>query len=86
MEEFETVRMHCKHEDCIYRRYLESWTPYCDYIGIEKKPRGCDISKCDKYKPGKKIQPRMHKNYELDWEWETFEFQSCYYERQDDEF
>lgn len=85
MKEVETVKEHCKHEDCIYRRYL-CWTPYCDYIGVEKQPRGCDISKCDKYKAGKKVQPRMHKNYELDWEWESFGLESYCYERQDDDY
>ena len=85
MKEIETVEEYCKHEDCIYRRRL-GWTPYCDYIGVEKKSRGCDISECDKYKAGKKVQPRMHKNYELDWEWETFEFGNYYCERRDDEY
>lgn len=85
MQKNETVKEHCKHEDCVYRRYL-CWTPYCDYIGIERKSRKCDISTCDKYKPGKKIQPRLHKNYELDWEWEMFEHHVCYDERRDDEF
>lgn len=81
-EVIETVEVHCKHKDCIYRGIL-SWTPYCNYIGIEKEPRGCKISQCDRYKPGKKIQPRMHKNYELDWEWEVFDFR-YYYERRDE--
>lgn len=84
MQEIETVQEYCQHEDCIYRRCFERSTPYCDYIGVEKRPRGCDISQCDKYKPGKKIQPRMHKNYELDWEWEMFLFRDDYYERQDE--
>lgn len=78
MKEVETVKQHCKHEDCVYRRHLEAWTPYCDYIGVEKQPRGCDISNCDKYRPGRKMRPRMHEHYELDWDWEVFEIQGYY--------
>ena len=44
----ETVRTHCKHKDCSYRKYLDH-TPYCDYIGATGRPRNCPISKCDKY-------------------------------------
>lgn len=84
MSKVETVSKCCKHEDCIYRRHLASWTPYCDYIGVEKKPRGCDISKCDKYKPGKKTHPRLQSNYDIDWEWEAYEVCDYYYERQDE--
>ena len=49
----ETVKEHCKHPDCKYRgktTLIES----CDYIMIARKPRGCSISKCDKYATGKK--------------------------------
>ena len=83
MSKVETVSKCCKHEDCIYRRHL-SWTPYCDYIGIEKKPRGCDISKCDKYKPGKKTRPRLQRNYDVDWDWELYDIQEYYCERRDE--
>lgn len=83
MSEIETVVRHCKHKDCIYRGYLY-WTPFCDYIGVEKKSRGCKISECDKYKPGKKIQPRMQKNYDIDWEWEIFDIRGYFYGRRDE--
>ena len=50
----ETVKKDCKHPDCAYRRPLDAgYTPYCDYIGATGRARGCSISECDKYKPGK---------------------------------
>lgn len=52
----ETVAEHCKHPDCVYRGHLASSNQYtvpcCDYILLEKRPRNCRISKCDKYKRG----------------------------------
>lgn len=45
----ETVKEHCKHIDCSYRKYIGKWTPYCDYIGATGVSRGCKISECDKY-------------------------------------
>lgn len=83
MQEVETVEQCCEHEDCIYRRYLGTHIPYCDYIGVEKKPRGCEISRCDKYKPGRKTQPRMQWSYKLDWEWESFIHADILYEEGD---
>lgn len=68
MNKIETVKEHCIHKDCIYRRTLENRIPYCDYLGMEKKPRNCDISKCDKYKAGQRVRPKIYINYELEWE------------------
>ena len=78
MGKIETVREHCTHEDCVYRRCLKNGLPYCDYIGVEKHSRGCDISNCDKYKPGRKTRPRMHERYELYWDLEIYEIQEHY--------
>lgn len=47
----ETVREHCKHVDCVYRGRF-NFEPACEYILLEGKPRGCSISKCNKYKIG----------------------------------
>ena len=50
----ETVQEHCKHIDCKYRSSIY-YTPCCGYMLVTGEPRGCDISKCDKYRPGKRI-------------------------------
>lgn len=67
--EIETVDEHCKHEDCCYRFLLTHGyraVHYCDYIGVEGKPRGCKISECDKYRKGR----RRCKLWEFDkFEW-----------------
>lgn len=57
MNEVETVKTHCKHKNCSYRKLLDSWLPYCDYIGATGRSRGCPISKCDKYTTEKVIFP-----------------------------
>ena len=62
----ETVRSHCKHRDCSYRKYLDGHTPYCDYIGATGRSRGCEISECDKY-----TTERVHFPFD---EWDTKEF------------
>lgn len=49
----ETVSEHCKHPDCKYRGRLSFVDDACFYMFYTGKPRGCDISKCDKYKAGK---------------------------------
>lgn len=51
--ESETVAKHCNHRTCAYRGKIGS-TPCCDYILIAKHTRNCSISKCDKYKSGRK--------------------------------
>ena len=48
-EKIETVLEHCQHPDCSYRKRINDYTPYCDYIGAEGKSRKCRISECDKY-------------------------------------
>ena len=48
----ETVKEHCIHKDCKYRTRFDS-QPSCGYMMITGKPRGCSISKCDKYSQGK---------------------------------
>ena len=49
----ETVAEHCKHKDCRYRARLSFVDDACFYMFYTNKPRGCSISKCDKYKAGK---------------------------------
>lgn len=56
MKEIETVKEHCKHEDCIYRGWASGMS-VCEYILVKGHSRGCDISKCDKYKSG--VRSRM---------------------------
>lgn len=55
-EIIETVVEHCKHEDCVYRAYLGSRVPYCNYCYMEKQVRGCKISECNRYKQALKHQ------------------------------
>lgn len=52
-KEQETVEKHCKHKDCKYRSRVSNY-PCCDYILAIGEPRGCAISKCDKYESGKR--------------------------------
>jgi hypothetical protein len=52
MTDIETVAEDCKHKDCKYRGQL-SGAPWCMYMLITDKPRGCSISKCNKYASGK---------------------------------
>ena len=54
----ETVKNDCKHPDCSYRKILDTWIPYCDYIGATGHSRGCKISECDKYTTEKVKYPR----------------------------
>lgn len=48
----ETVKEHCKHKDCKWRGRFD-FQPACLYMMITGKRRGCRISECDKYEPGK---------------------------------
>ena len=74
MQEVETVLDQCKHLDCVYRGRLNgSGTPFCQYIMMEHKSRGCPISECDKYKSGAKTQPRMTSECMILWEYEIYE-------------
>lgn len=73
-EEIETVREHCRHEDCIYRSTIESGqTPICYYAALMHEVRGCRISECDKYVGGKPLQARMDMRYTLFWEYELYD-------------
>lgn len=57
-EPIETVAEHCQHEDCAYRRLFRKNLPYCAYAAYEHQTRGCPISECNRYKPGKfKVSP-----------------------------
>lgn len=55
--EIETVVEHCKHPDCVYRNG-DGNKATCDYILYEKRPRGCKISECDKYRRAKRKKQR----------------------------
>lgn len=71
MEKIETVKEHCKHEDCIYRAHIDGGNiPICYYAVLECKSRGCKISECDKYRGGKPLKARMNLEYMLFWEYE----------------
>ncbi len=48
----ETVREHCLHTDCKYRTRFDS-QPSCGFMIITGRPRGCSISECNRYEPGK---------------------------------
>ena len=71
MQEIETVKEHCKHEDCYYRRRIGSRTKddgYCNYACMEHMPRGCKISECDKYKPqAAERRPHMNSDFVIEW-------------------
>lgn len=74
MQEVETVAEHCKHEDCIYRSYIDGGaTPICFYAVIKCESRKCKISECDKYKKGEKIQPRLNTEFMILWEIELYD-------------
>ena len=49
----ETVSEHCKHQDCRYRGRLSFIDEACFFMYYTGVPRGCPISKCDRYRPGK---------------------------------
>lgn len=73
-EEIELCATHCRHEDCIYRGFLYgTFTPFCDYISVMGESRKCKISECDKYKSGKKVQPRINMEYKIWWEREIYD-------------
>lgn len=68
MDVIETVEKHCLHDDCVYRSTLLSYQiDYCDYITLEGKPRGCPISQCCRYKPGKRKVVMTTRGLWLDW-------------------
>ena len=72
-EKIETVEKDCKHEDCIYRAFIEGCKiPCCMYAAIEGKLRQCKISECDKYAPGKKKKARLDSNIVIFWEYELY--------------
>lgn len=48
----ETVAEHCKHKNCKYRGRLSFVDEACFYMYYTGRPRGCAISKCDKYAVG----------------------------------
>lgn len=74
IEEIEEVRFHCKHPECIYRSQIDGGsTPICFYAVLAGEPRRCKISECDKYKDGRKVRPRMEKDYILWWEIELYD-------------
>lgn len=60
-------------KDCVYRAYIDGGaTPICFYAVIMRECRGCKISECDKYKPGRPLYPRMKEEYILCWEREIY--------------
>ena len=53
MEVIELVNDYCP-SDCIYRMRFSHTTYFCAYCLVERELRGCPISKCNRYKSGKK--------------------------------
>lgn len=51
--DIETVNKHCKHKDCRYRGRFSFVDEACFYMYYTGVPRGCPISECNRYKPGK---------------------------------
>ena len=48
----ETIK-DCPHKDCMYRGDNGHRWEFCKYCLVTGHPRGCGISDCDKYKPGR---------------------------------
>lgn len=70
----ETVEADCRHPDCCYRRYINGGVgQMCAYMLVEGKCRGCSISECDKYRSGKKKQPRLKSTFQIYWEYEYYD-------------
>lgn len=71
-KEIELVDTHCKHKDCVYRKTMNATRgkDCCMYAAIEHAVRGCKISECNRYTPGRKIRPRLEIGTEIYWEYE----------------
>lgn len=50
----ETVKESCEHIDCMYRGRFDS-QPCCMFMIVTGRPRNCEVSRCDKYKAGKRV-------------------------------
>lgn len=73
-EEEQTVARNCLHTDCIYRGQIDGGhTPICMYALIEGRARGCEISKCNKYRSGKKVKAKMRSDVIIYWEMEYYD-------------
>lgn len=57
-------------KDCGYRMQLtygvSECTHFCAYILLEQHSRGCDVSKCDKYRKGTKH--KRARGFTIKWE------------------
>ena len=74
VEEVELVSTHCRHPECIYRSQIDGGRiPICFYAAMAGEPRRCKISECDKYKDGRKIRPRMERDFAIWWECEFYD-------------
>lgn len=73
----EFVKQQCQHKDCIYRQYIEGGhVPICGYASVQGKSRGCSISECDKYTPGRKVKPKMRQDAVIVWEYDIYDKKS----------
>lgn len=63
----ETVAENCIHEDCVYRSRLSGGSKmnFCAYAIMAGHIRGCPISECDKYKPGRKKMIMKHRRIKV---------------------
>lgn len=74
IEEVELVSTHCRHPECIYRSQIDGGRiPICFYAAMAGEPRRCKISECDKYKDGRKVRPRMERDFAIWWECEFYD-------------
>lgn len=73
VEDIELCADYCP-EDCMYRSYIDGGNaPICFYAAMEHQLRGCKISECNRYKPGRPIRPRIREEYFLMWEYLIYE-------------
>lgn len=61
----EIVKNECLHKGCRYRTTFDG-QPACGYMLVTGQPRGCSISKCDKYRTGKVKIISTIKGFEYD--------------------
>lgn len=70
-KEVELVADYCP-SDCVYRVVIGWCTPACYYSAIECEVRGCKVSECDKYRPGKPLKATMDREYVIYWEYDYY--------------
>ena len=75
MQKIELVEDYCPH-DCMYRGILLGFggMAFCNYaVATNTHTRGCSVSKCDKYRAGERIKPKMTTEYIIEWEYDIYD-------------